>query len=301
MPDSQLELTAKAFEFSREGIFVADSKANILKINQAFTEITGYTAAEVIGRKPRSLCSGQHDAAFYANMWNAILATGYWQGEVWDQRKDGDLFPEWLTISSVTNKSGNVLNYVGLFSNIAAKKRAEARTEYLAYHDVLTGLPNRALFNDRLAGAIALAQRHNHSLGVLFLDLDGFKEVNDWFGHDGGDLLLKQVAARLAECIRESDTVARLGGDEFAVVLNELSGEHHAEGVAAKILRTLQRAFVVGGREVRVTTSIGIALFPEHDTDGCGLLKKADAAMYLAKGKNKNNFQIFSGHLFGYV
>lgn len=133
-----------------------------------------------------------------------------------------------------------------------SKKRAEARTEYLAYHDMLTGLPNRALFNDRLAGAIALAQRHNHSLGVLFLDLDGFKEVNDWFGHDGGDLLLKQVAARLAECIRESDTVARLGGDEFAVVLNELSGEHHAEGVAAKILRTLQRAFVVGGREVRI-------------------------------------------------
>ena len=229
-----------------------------------------------------------------------MLQDGYWQGEIWGRRKGGEIFPEWLTVSTATNESGKIIHYIHLFSDITEKKREQSRFEYLAYHDSLTGLPNRILFNERLSAAIALAQRHKHPLGVLFLDLDGFKQINDMLGHGSGDMLLQQVAQRLARCVRESDAVARLGGDEFVILLNELSSEHSAEGVTKKIQRLLQLPFILSDQKIRIGVSIGIALFPDHGADGMTLLEKADSAMYQAKircRKNSRcgaNLQVFS-------
>lgn len=289
------ELAAKVFEFSREGILITDSQMNILSVNQAFTEITGYSAEEMAGKKSSFLFSYQEDVLSSARMREKISTEGYWQGEIRGRRKGGEMFPEWLTVTTAVNDAGKITHYIHLFSDITEKKRGEAQLEYLAYHDSLTGLPNRALFNERLAGAIALAQRHNQSIGVLFLDLDGFKQINDTLGHCSGDILLQQVAQRLTQCVRESDVVARLGGDEFVVLLNELSSENSAEGVAQKILRCLRTPFTLASNEIEIGASIGIALFPDHGDDGETLLEKADSAMYLAKARCRNDFNIFDG------
>jgi diguanylate cyclase (GGDEF)-like protein/PAS domain S-box-containing protein len=289
------ELAAKVFEFSRDGILITDSQMNILSVNQAFTEITGYSAEEMAGKKSSFLFSYQEDVLSSAKMREKISVEGYWQGEIRGRRKGGEMFPEWLTVTTATNEAGKITHYIHLFSDITEKKRGEAQLEYLAYHDSLTGLPNRVLFNERLAGAIALAQRHKQSIGVLFLDLDGFKQINDTLGHGSGDILLQQVAQRLTQCVRESDVVARLGGDEFVILLNELSSENSADGVAKKILRHLHEPFTVASQEVKIGISIGIALFPDHGADGETLLEKADAAMYQAKVRCRNDFNIFDG------
>ena len=283
------ELAAKVFEFSREGILITDSQTNILSVNQAFTEITGYSAEEMMGKKSSYLFSYQEDVLSSAVMRDKIVADGYWQGEIRGRRKGGEIFPEWLTVTTATNESGKITHYIHLFSDITEKKREEAQLEYLAYHDSLTGLPNRILFNERLSAAIALAQRHKHPLGVLFLDLDGFKQINDTLGHGCGDMLLQQVAQRLARCVRESDAVARLGGDEFVILLNELSGEHSAEDVTKKIQRLLQLPFILSDQKIRIGVSIGIALFPDHGADSMTLLEKADSAMYQAKIRCRKN------------
>jgi diguanylate cyclase (GGDEF)-like protein/PAS domain S-box-containing protein len=286
------ELAAKVFEFSREGILITDSQMNILSVNQAFTEITGYSAEEMAGKKSSFLFSYQEDVLSSARMREKILAEGYWQGEIRGRRKGGEIFPEWMTVTTATNEAGKITHYIHLFSDITEKKRGEAQLEYLAYHDSLTSLPNRVLFNERLAGAIALAQRHNQSIAVLFLDLDGFKQINDTLGHGSGDILLQQVAQRLTQCVRESDVVARLGGDEFVILLNELSGENSAEGVTKKILRRLHEPFTLASQEIEVSASIGIALFPDHGTDGTALLEKADAAMYQTKIRCRNDARL---------
>ena len=284
-----LLLAAKVFEFSREAILITDSRQNILSVNRAFTEITGYSEEEVVGKKSQFLYASQENVISAAGMRDKILEKGCWQGEIWGRRKNGEVFPEWLTVSTATDKNGNITHYINLFSDITEKKREADRFEYLAYHDPLTGLLNRILFNERLSGAIALAQRHNHPLGVLFLDLDGFKQVNDTLGHASGDMLLQQVAKRLTQCVRESDAVARLGGDEFVILLNELSSEHSVEGVARKIMDVLRVPFTLSEQKIEIGISIGIALFPEHGADGTTLLEKADAAMYQAKAKCRNN------------
>lgn len=294
------DLAAKVFEFSREGIMITDNQMNILSVNHAFTEITGYSEEDAVGKKSCFLYACQENVIHAIKMREKILQDGYWQGEIWGRRKNGEVFPKWLTVSTVTDESGKVALYISLFSDITEKKREQSRFEYLAYHDSLTGLPNRILFNERLSAAIALAQRHNHPLGVLFLDLDGFKQINDTLGHGIGDLLLQQVAQRLARCVRESDAVARLGGDEFVILLNELSNEHSAEDVTRKILRLLHLPFILSGQKIRVGLSIGIALFPDHGADGMALLEKADSAMYQAKirckknSRCRTNFQVFS-------
>lgn len=293
------DFAAKVFEFSREGIMITDNQMNILSVNHAFTEITGYSEEDVMGKKSCFLYACQENAIHAVKMREKILQKGYWQGEIWGRRKNSEVFPEWLTVSTATDETGKVTLYINLFSDITEKKREQTRFEYLAYHDSLTGLPNRILFNERLSAAIALAQRHNHPLGVLFLDLDGFKQINDTLGHRIGDMLLQQVAQRLARCVRGSDAVARLGGDEFVILLNELSGEHSAEDVTRKIQRLLHLPFILSGQKIRIGLSIGIALFPDHGADGMTLLEKADAAMYQAKircGKNsryRTNFQVF--------
>lgn len=281
--DEAHELANKVFEFCREGILIADNENNILSVNQAFTEITGYSADEAIGKKACILYPDCKDVAAFNLSKKNILANGYWQGEIWGQRKNGEIFPEWLTISTATDKTGEITHYISLFSDITEQKRKALRFEYLAHHDPLTGLPNRILFNERLSAAISLAHRHRNTLGVLYIDLNGFKQINDTLGHGCGDHLLQQVAQRLTHCIRGSDAVARLGGDEFAVLLNEVSDQHSAEEVARKILRSLGTPFLLSAQKARISASIGIALFPEHGTDNATLLKKADAAMYKAK------------------
>jgi diguanylate cyclase (GGDEF)-like protein/PAS domain S-box-containing protein len=283
------ELAAKVFEFSREGILITDSQMNILSVNQAFTGITGYSAEEMAGKKSSFLFSYQEDVLSSTRMREKILAEGYWQGEICGRRKGGEMFPEWLTVTTATNEAGKITHYIHLFSDITEKKRGDAQLEYLAYHDSLTGLPNRVLFNERLAGAIALAQRHNQSIAVLFLDLDGFKQINDTLGHGSGDILLQQVAQRLTQCVRESDVVARLGGDEFVILLNELSSENSVEGITKKILHCLREPFTLASQEIGVSASIGIALFPDHGIDGKALLEKADAHMYQTKIRCRND------------
>lgn len=284
-------LANKVFEFSREGIVITDSKNNILSVNRAFTEITGYSADEVVGKKPGFLYSGGENAAAVDGLPEKISAKGYWQGESWGQRKNGDIFPTWLTISAATDKTGKITHYISLFSDITEQKREALRFEYLAFHDALTGLPNRVLFNERLSAAISLAHRHGNALGVLYLDLNGFKQINDTLGHGCGDQLLQQMALRLKQYIRESDAVARLGGDEFAILLTEVSDQRNVEDVAKKILRSLQTPFNLSAQKIVVSASIGIALFPEHGTDNATLLEKADAAMYKAKFGPHGDFQ----------
>jgi diguanylate cyclase (GGDEF)-like protein/PAS domain S-box-containing protein len=294
------ELAAKVFEFSREGILISDNQLNILNVNRAFTEITGYAAEEVLGKKSSFAYSCREDVASSSRMLAKIYVDGCWQGEIWGRRKNGDAFQEWLTVSTATDETGRITHFIHMFSDITEKKREQSRFEYLAYHDSLTGLPNRILFNERLSTAIALAQRHNHPLGLLFLDLDGFKPINDTLGHGVGDMLLQQVAHRLSRCVRESDAVARIGGDEFAILLNELSRDHSAENVTRKILRHMHLPFTLSDNKIWIGVSIGIALFPDHGVDGITLLEKADSAMYQAKIKrSKNsrcraNFQVFS-------
>jgi len=277
------DLANKVFEFSREGILIADSENNILSVNRAFTEITGYSAEDVVGKKSCFLYPCGEDAAAFSGLQENILANGYWQGEIWGRRKNGELFPEWLTISTATEETGEITHYISSFSDVTEQKRAASRFEYLAHHDSLTGLPNRVLFDERLTAAISLAYRHGKSLGLLYIDLDNFKQINDTLGHGCGDQLLKQVAGRLGQCIRESDAVGRMGGDEFVILLNDLSDRRSVEEVARKILHLLQAPFYLSAQKSVISASIGIALFPEHGTDNATLLEKADAAMYQAK------------------
>ncbi|MER2539482.1 MAG: EAL domain-containing protein, partial [Azonexus sp.] len=286
-----------AFEV-QEGITITDAAMVILRVNRAFTEITGYNTEEIVGKTPALLSSGRHDAAFFAAMWESIARTGAWQGEIWNRRKCGEIYPAWLMITAVKDKAGTVTNYVGTFADITARKAAEEEINSLAFFDPLTGLPNRRLLLDRLKQALASSTRNVKYGALLFIDLDHFKNLNDTRGHDIGDLLLQQVAERLTTCVRESDTVARLGGDEFVVMLEDLSGTiqeavNQAESVGEKILSTLNKTYALGSGEHHSTPSIGIALFADHSEGIDELLKRADLAMYEAKAAGRNTLRFF--------
>ena len=286
-----------AFEV-QEGITITDAAMVILRVNRAFTEITGYSAEESVGKTPALLNSGRHDAAFFTAMWESVARTGAWQGEIWNRRKCGEIYPEWLMITAVKDTAGTVTNYVGTFSDITARKAAEDEINSLAFFDPLTGLPNRRLLLDRLKQALASSTRNVKYGALLFIDLDHFKNLNDTLGHDIGDLLLQQVAERLATCVRERDTVARLGGDEFVVMLEDLSEQPEdaalqAEAVGNKILAAFVPAFELGTRSYRSTPSIGITLFGKQASSVDDLLKHADLAMYQAKGSGRNTLRMF--------
>ncbi len=291
--NQQLRLAAKAFEHTFEGVMVTDAGHVIESVNPAFTRITGYRAHEVVGKTPAVLSSGRHDAAFYREMREALAASDHWQGEIWNRRRTGELYVEWLNINAVKGDDGAVSHYVAVFSDITRRKQAEEKTRFLAYHDALTGLPNRALFNDRLAQAIAHARRRKEGLAVLFLDLDRFKEINDTLGHHAGDELLRLVAQRLVGCVRDTDTVARLGGDEFTLVLEEIKHAEDAEAVAREILAALAEPATLEGETVRTSASIGISLYPEHGKQHEVLLRHADAAMYAAKQAGRGTCRLF--------
>jgi diguanylate cyclase (GGDEF)-like protein/PAS domain S-box-containing protein len=293
----RLHQAATVFESTAEGVMITDLDQRITAVNRAFTTITGYSEAEALGQSPRLLASGRHDSAFYAAMWHQLAAEGHWQGEIWNRRKDGELFPEWLTISAVRDQSGLITHFVGVFADISSLKHAQARLDYQAHHDPLTGLPNRMLFESRLDNALNDA-RTDHSRGaVLFLDLDRFKHINDSLGHPVGDLLLKSIAQRLREQLRDVDTVARLGGDEFIVLLPGLHQPRDAERVATKLLTCFNAPFQADGHEFFISSSIGISLFPEDGNDVATLVKNADAAMYSSKAKGRNRIEFYTRNL----
>jgi diguanylate cyclase (GGDEF)-like protein/PAS domain S-box-containing protein len=293
----ELHIVATAFE-SQQGIAITDTQRVILRVNKAFTDITGYTAEEAVGQNPRMLSSGRHDAAFYVAMWDSIARQGKWQGEIWNRHKNGDVFPEWLTITAVKNSAGQITHYVATFSDISDRKAAEEQIKRLAFFDPLTQLPNRRLLMDRLEQALASSTRYARKGALLFVDLDNFKTINDTLGHDKGDLLLQQVAQRLSHCTREGDTVARLGGDEFVVMLENLGEDvleaaTQAEAVGDKILAALNQPYPLAGDAHRSTPSIGITLFGDRQEGIDEPLKRADLAMYQAKAAGRNTLRFF--------
>ena len=291
--ETELRIAATAFE-SQEGMFVTDADTVILKINKSFTDITGYSSEDAVGRKTNLLKSGVHDEHFFTQMWEAINSKGVWQGEIWNRRKNGDVFPEWLTISAVKGADGKVTHYVCAMLDITARKAIEQHVHHLAHHDALTDLPNRTLLIDRLHQAIAQARREQGRLAMLYLDLDRFKPVNDSFGHDIGDLLLKEVAVRLEACVkREADTVSRLGGDEFVVLLTRLDRQSAAGLVAENILQSLSLPFVIQQHRLEISSSIGIAIYPDAGLDANTLMKNADNAMYQAKCAGRDCFRYY--------
>ncbi len=294
--EEQLRLAAKVFEQSGEGISITDPTGRIITVNQAFTRMTGYAAEEAIGKTPAILKSGRHDDEFYLRMWETIHDRGWWQGEVWNRRKNGEIYPEWLTINVVRDEAGQVSHYVGIFSDISAIKESQRRVAYLASHDELSGLANRALFKDELNHALGRALRRGYRLAVLFIDLDNFKTINDTLGHETGDRLLKEVAARLKESIRAGDLVARMGGDEFILLVEDAPPEVVRQ-VAQRVIDNLSLAYRIGDHELFVTCSIGVAVCPDDGEDAKTLIKNADTAMYRAKEAGRNQFQYFTGDL----
>jgi diguanylate cyclase (GGDEF)-like protein/PAS domain S-box-containing protein len=295
--ETDLRIAASAFD-AQVGIIVTDADGVILRVNEAFCATTGYSAEELIGQTPRLFKSGRHDANFYAAMWQSLRQAGVWQGEIWDRRKNGEVYPKWMTISAVKGDDGVTTHYVSTHSDISERKAAEEEVKHLAFYDPLTQLPNRRLLLDRLHQALATSHRIARHGALLFIDLDNFKILNDTLGHDQGDLLLQQVAARLTSCVREGDTVARLGGDEFVVMLENLSegieeAAAQVETVGGKIVAALNAAYLLGGHEHHGTASIGVTLFGARQGTMEELLKQADLAMYQAKASGRNALRFF--------
>jgi diguanylate cyclase (GGDEF)-like protein/PAS domain S-box-containing protein len=303
--EAELRIAATAFE-SQQGMLITDADGVILRVNHAFAGITGYTSEEIVGQTPRLFKSGRHSAEFYRDMWDTINLTGGWKGEIWDRRKDGEIYPKWLTITAVKDDDGVVTHYVGAHFDITERKRAEDRVRQMAFYDALTELPNRRLLIDRLSQAVAASQRSGCYGALMFLDLDNFKSLNDTHGHAVGDLLLIETAARLKRCVRQVDTVARFGGDEFVVMLSHLHADKatsasQASAVAEKIRASLSRAYVLtimreGKADATVkhycTVSIGVALFISDDSQD-DILKWADKAMYQAKQGGRNAIRLY--------
>jgi len=285
--------TAAVFESTREGVILTSIEGRIIAVNRAFCDITGYSEPEVLGGAPSMLQSGRHSQAFYDDMWRGIRDSGSWQGEIWNRRKNGEVYPEWLTISAVRDEQGELLSYVGVFSDITQIKQSQQEMEYLAHHDPLTGLPNRLLFSDRLSHALKKAARERSMMVLLFLDLDNFKHINDSLGHEVGDQLLQEVANRLRHELRSEDTIARQGGDEFAVLLEDVTDLDEVARLADRLLSVLNRSCILGELELFISASIGISVYPTDARDGTALLRNADAAMYKAKGVGRSTYQFY--------
>lgn len=296
LAEEKLRLAARVFDRAGEGIIVTDALCNILTVNDAFTTVTGYSASDVMGKSPSILKSGRQGDDFYRVLWETISTQGWWQGEIWNRRKNGDVYPEWLNINTVHDSEGVITNYVGIFSDISIVKESQRRMEFLATHDELTELPNRALFMDRIRQAIARSERNQNIFSVMFIDLDNFKVINDSLGHHAGDELLNKVAAELRDCIRASDTVARFGGDEFALLIED-SSPAEADALARRIGESFMKSIDLNGHAVYVGCSIGISLYPSDGEDVETLLKNADAAMYQAKESGKRTYHFFTDEI----
>ncbi len=296
--EAELRIAAVAFQ-SHEGIIVTDANKVILRVNEAFTRVTGYAAAEAVGNTPAMLKSGRQSPAFYRAMWDAIGREGHWEGVVWNRRKDGAVYAEWLSVTAIRDESGQVAHYLGVFSDISEPREARSKIMQLAFYDPLTGLPNRRLLQDRLGQAVAGCARGTAYCALMFLDLDNFKTLNDTDGHDVGDQLLVEVARRLGRVLRLSDTAARLGGDEFVILLenldsDELTAGNHAEAVAEKLRQALCLPYEIHGRTRYSSVSIGITLFQGHVQGTESLLKQADLALYQSKAAGRNTIRFFN-------
>ncbi|MDT8406840.1 MAG: EAL domain-containing protein [Methylococcales bacterium] len=291
----KLQLAAAVFDSTLEGILITDTKRRIISANEAFCQMSGFTLDALLGLTPRLFDSKRHSRAFFRQMWIDINRDGQWRGEIWNRRKNGEVFPCWVNISAVQHPvQAKVTNYVAIFTEITELKLSQEKLDHLAHHDPLTGLPNRLLFKDRMEQALRQALRQKTIIAVMFLDLDRFKLINDTLGHWVGDELLRAVADRLRHCVRDTDTIARLGGDEFAIILANMRHEAGVEKVAQKIIKALAAIFCVGGHEVFVTTSIGITLYPDVNSDRKKLLENADVAMYQAKAQGRNTYQFYT-------
>lgn len=289
----ELRLAASVFECTVEGIMVTDDQGIILSVNAAFFKITGYTAEEVIGQTPRLLKSNRHDQDFYATLWQTIASEGCWEGEIWNRRKDGEVFLEWQSITAIHGATDEPVRYVSVFNDITKFWQKDERMRHLALHDSLTDLPNRTLLMERLDYLLATTEREQRNIAVLFLDLDGFKSVNDKLGHDIGDDLLKSVAKKLLAQVRHLDTVARLGGDEFVILLDNPVNNDEVERIATRIVATINVPMELRGKSASVGVSIGIAMHPVHGQTTTELMKNADTAMYAAKKAGKNTYHFF--------
>lgn len=289
------DITARQLiDAMRESVVITDIDGTIRMVNGAFCAVTGYVAEEVLGRNPRILQSGWQDAKFYRALWDELARTGRWSGEIWNRRKNGEIYPEWLSISALRDAGGAAVAYLGVFTDITGRKLTEENLQRMAYYDLLTGLPNRILLKDRLGQLLAHAQRAGTTAAVLYLDLDGFKVLNDAYGHAFGDHVLFRTAQRMSECLRRSDTLARVGGDEFMLLLGDVTKASAAE-MARVLLRSLERPLDVDGREVKVGASIGIALYPDDNADGENLIRMADVAMYRIKSQGGGGFLFSDG------
>ncbi len=291
--EEHLRLAETVFQTAADAIMVTNAVGVIKSVNPAFTAITGYRSEEVVGQTPRLLKSGRQSGEFYANFWRSLCETGRWSGELWQRRKNGDVYPVWETIAAVRDRNGRIVEYVAFFNDITARKQAEQAIFHRANYDLLTGLPNRGLLRERLDQALRQARRYHRQVALMFMDLDRFKQVNDTLGHSLGDLLLYQAASRLGACVRDTDTVARQGGDEFVVVLPDIADGRDAGVVAEKIIDRLGEPFDLSGNTVHIGVSIGIALYPDHGVDMETLLRHADLAMYQAKLAGRNTFRVY--------
>ncbi len=295
--EQSLHMAQALIDASMDGIMVTDESGIIQTINPAFSILTGYSEADALGKSASLISSGKHNADFYTRMWEEINRQGSWQGEIWNRRKNGEIFPEWLTITRVRESHSGRTLYAGIFSDITERKKSERIIENLAYYDPLTRLPNRQLLQDRLDVALASAHREGAQLAVMFLDLDNFKRINDSMGHSVGDKVLCEVARRLQSCIREGDTVARLGGDELVLLLTELDDLDEVHRTAQRVFDALRDSLTVGGTQLYVTASIGSAVYPDDGTNREDLLKNADTAMYRAKQAGRNGFRLYSAEI----
>lgn len=293
----ETSLSDRILSTINDAILVTNQDLKIVEINPAFTQVTGYAREEILGRTPSLLSSGRHDKEFYDNMWHSINESGQWKGTIWNRKKNGDIYPEWLSISTLVDSVGKTTHYLATFSDLTHQKSSQNQTHLLAYYDSLTGLPNRVLFKDRLNLSLSQARRDMKTVALFFLDLDNFKSINDSLGHAIGDQVLQGVASRLSNSLRESDTVARLSGDEFCVILSGITSQSHAIDMAKKILDCFKHPIMVGQRELYVGTSIGISLYPEHGKDAEILLRHADSAMYQAKETDNKRYHIYNASL----
>jgi len=292
--ENQLLLASSVFEHTLDGICITDINHLIISTNPSFSKITGYNAEEVIGKNPKFLSSGKQDSAFYKGMWEAIDKKGFWQGEIWNRRKNGELYPELLTISPIIDKSEVITHYIGLFRDISFSKKQQEKLELMAHYDVLTQLPNRILLADRFTKAIAHSNRTQTQLAICFLDLDDFKPVNDKYGHDVGDQLLIEVAKRIALNLREEDTVSRHGGDEFLLLLGDIDTFTQCAQLLSRLIHRLAQPYIINNLSISISASIGVTLYPIDNTDLDTLMRHADQAMYQAKLAGRNQYSLFN-------
>ncbi len=293
----RLRLLERAFDHASEAILITDANNRIVEVNPAFERMTGYPRAEVLGRNPKLLASGNTPSATFQAMWEDLAAHDFWAGEIWDKRRDGRIYPKWLTISVVRNPAGEIENFIATFFDIGERREAAERLAHLAHHDPLTGLANRTALQTQMGHALSRAQRDGSQVAIMLIDMDNFKQINDSLGHHIGDQLLVQIARRMTESVRASDTVARIGGDEFVVILPDIENALSVSAIASKFVRSLAANYMIESRALYSTPSIGISLFPIDGKDADTLLKNADAAMYHAKAMGRNNFQFFAASM----